>query len=837
MSPDSYESIRNTDRAASPIVDMMLTPYDELVEVDLVHDKTHTLKHMDGKYFVPRAEGGFREMFRCATEYLIHPDDQKEYLRECDPDYIYQELHNPANHGEVRSRFRFRLTSGNWRWVDQVAVGGPGYGLPDGTYYSFLVDVQDEVEPDGGEAAAAISVGRNALTGLLWEEQFFECAKKYLAERSGKWCVIAIDLEHFKLFNEWYDRSQGDQLLAQIGAKLKRVEKSTGGIACYFGQDDFALLVPDDREEIQKLYDELHELIKKYGTSVGFMPAFGICPADGGDTVEELYDRAAMASRRAKDDYHNRIREFTPAMYEKTDRDYRILSDFQKGLEDHEIYFQLQPQCQINTEKVVGAESLVRWQKANGEQVPPGTFVPVLEQYGFITDLDKYVWEEVCAWQKKWIDKGRTTIPISVNVSQMDIFTLDVPAYFEMLMEKYQLPTDVVKIEITESAYVDNNAVAETVRRLREKGFLVLMDDFGSGYSSLNMLRNLNVDIIKLDAQFLRMSGDDRKGIHIMESIVNMAKTMGVPIIVEGVETKEESNFLAGLGCRYVQGYFFYRPMGVEDFEELIADPKHIDTRGFRFKAREQFHTREFLDQNVFSDTVLNNILGPVAFYSWHGDEVDVIRFNQQFCDEVKIPHSQKHMRAIQRLMPQEDIPGFFGLFEHAMKDPLGGATGEIRINRPDGTVSQFRVHFFFLEEDESGKKFYGSIHDLTDFITLNDHMRLLSQVSPDTVAFMRKRQGNWSYHVVIHGLADLMGMSKEQLQGELSDGTFYERVEESDREQLKEFAQNADRKMDNFSKPFLFNGPDGRKARLRAWFYGVHDAHSGVEYILVLRK
>ncbi|MBE7009850.1 MAG: EAL domain-containing protein, partial [Ruminococcaceae bacterium] len=457
--------------------------------------------------------------------------------------------------------------------------------------------------------------------------------------------------------------------------------------------------------------------------------------------------------------------------------------------------------------------------------------------YGFITDLDKYVWEEVCKWQKKWIDKGHTPLPISVNVSQMDIFTLDVPAYFEMLMEKYKLPTDVVKIEITESAYVDNNSVAETVKRLRERGFLVLMDDFGSGYSSLNMLRNLNVDIIKLDAQFLRMSGDDRKGIHIMESVVNMAKTMGVPIIVEGVETREESNFLAGLGCRYVQGYFFYRPMGVEDFEKLIANPKHIDTRGFRFKAREQFHTREFLDQNVFSDTVLNNILGPVAFYFWHGRDVDVVRFNQQFCDEAKIPHTQKNMNAIQRLVPQEDLPGLYELLEKAIKDPLNGATGEVRINRPDGTVSQFRVHFFFLEEDENGKRFYGSIHDLTRFITLNDHMRLLSQISPDTVVFMRKRQGKWSYHVVVHGLADYMGVSKEQLQNDLSDEGFYARVEERAKEQLLSLAKSSEQKMDNFSEPFLFTGADGRKLWLRAWFYGVHDEHSGVEYILILRR
>ena len=213
--------------------------------------------------------------------------------------------------------------------------------------------------------------------------------------------------------------------------------------------------------------------------------------------------------------------------------------------------------------------------------VSPGIFVPVLEQYGFVTDLDQFVWEEVCAWQRRWIDAGHTPLPVSVNVSQIDIFTIDVPAYFNLLIWKYKLPVDVIKIEITESAYVGDGAVVDTVKRLREKGFIVLMDDFGSGYSSLNMLRSLNVDIIKLDAQFLRMNSDDQKGIHILESIVGMAKSMETPIIVEGVETKEETEFIKELGCHYVQGYFFYRPMPVTDFETLIGDENNIDISGF----------------------------------------------------------------------------------------------------------------------------------------------------------------------------------------------------------------------------------------------------------------
>ncbi len=840
MSP---ESVMNKAPSPALLIELMLTPFDELVEVDMENDCAHNLKHVEGKYHVAMLECGFRDLFYYCADYMIHPDDREMYVRDYDPDHVCELLESEKCNGILRSRLRYRLVDGGWCWVEQLLVGGEHFGMCPKHYYVFIYDIQDQMGEQGIQPSEYASgygnIERHPLTGLMGEEAFFELAPNLLKDCGEGWCILAFDIEHFKMFNEWYGRTQGDLLLAQIGAEVSQLERKSKGMACYCGQDDFAILMPDDEDRIAAFYEELHDLIKEYGTTVAFMPAFGIAAVERDVPIYELYDRAALAARRAKDDYHTRIRRFDPSMILQTDRDYRILSDFQKALRDHELFIQMQPQCQIATGKVVGAESLVRWRKADGQMVSPGVFVPVLEQYGFVTDLDEYVWEEVCKWQKKWIDEGHMPLPISVNVSQIDIYTIDVPKFFEKLIETYSLSTDVIKIEITESAYVDNTAVAETVRRLREKGFVVLMDDFGSGYSSLNMLRNLSVDIIKLDAQFLRMGGDDKKGVHIMESIVNLAKTMGVPIIVEGVETKEESDFLSGLGCRYVQGYYFYRPMSVDEYEKLIGDPEHIDTDGFRFRAQEQFHTREFLDQNVFSDTILNNILGPVAFYSWHGDDVDIVRFNQQFFDEFKVPNFQKRMKGIQNLMPPEDIPKLFDILQRAVNDPEGGARGEIRINRPDGTISQFRVRFFYLKEDEDGKKFYGSIHDLTDFITLNDHVRLLSRVNPDSIVFLRPQENGkgWTARVVIHGLRELMGMSKEALQQELEDGSFYERVDKVSRDRLIKLSYDPHRKEKRFSAPFHVKTPDGRTIRLKAWFFAVHDQSSGVEYIVVFQS
>ncbi len=822
------------EQPVSLIVELMMSKFDELVELDFVHGRMHNLRHVEGKYFVPVIDASIRDIRRYSAENMVHPDDLENYLRETDPSTLKERV--DAAGGKVSARFRYKLLGGGWCWVEQITIGGEQNGMPDGVYYSFIFDIEAQVEKEQRNDERCTY--RNELTGLLVEESFFDHARALLKERPEGWCIVALDLEHFKLFNEWYGRKHGDLLLAQIGARLSRMEAQTGGIACYFGQDDFGMLMPMNMDDLETVYADVHELIKKYGTSVGFMPAIGLCVADGKTVVEELYDRASLAARYAKENYHTRIRSFEAAMYQQTERDYQILSDFQNALKHHELFFQLQPQCKIASRKIVGAESLVRWQrKSDGEMVSPGLFVPILEKYGFITDLDKYVWEMVCAWQRKWIDGGHTPLPVSVNVSQIDIYTIDVPAFFEELIERYRLPVGAIKIEITESAYVDNNAVADTVQRLRAKGLMVLMDDFGSGYSSLNMLRNLNVDIIKLDAQFLRMNGEDRKGIHIMESIVNMAKTMGVPIIVEGVETQEESAFLASLGCHYVQGYYFYRPMSVKNFEKLISDPQHIDTDGFLFKKREEFHTREFLDENVFSDAMLNNILGPVAFFNWSGDDVDILRYNQQFYREVNTPDFRERQSAIQGAVLREDLPRLYEMLRRAEREPLEGASAEIRFVRKTGALLELEIRTFFMEEDEAGKRFYCSVRDVTQAKRATRKLQTLSRTSHDSVVFLTRRDENIFAQVAIHGLESVLGLTAAEFECELNDGRFYERVAPKDRDWLRKLLLDEKKKLEAFSPPFTVEAADGTPVVLRMGLDTVQDRGCGVDYLLIFRR
>ena len=740
-------------------------PFDELVEIDLINDRCRNIYHVEGKYFVPVTDGGWLELFHYCREHMVHPEDREVFTRLMNPDTMQHDLNNAPIEGVRSGEFRCRTVDGKWLWTRQVLVGGAKNGLPEGVIYCYIFDIEAQKQRECGEATAAVATFdalRDDTTGLLTDQEFFAQGQRKLAGlEPGQWCVIAVDIENYKLFCDWHGQQQGKFLLSEIGSILKDVETATGGLAGYRGQDDFAMLVPYDIQRINNLFASLRSLIVGRGEYLGFQPIFGICMVQSAtEQIMDLYNHAALTAEQAKGDFRNRIRVYNPAMYKRDTEEYRIVSQFQRALDDGEVFFCLQPQCLAATGRIVGAEALARWRTREGRMIPPTRFVPMLEKYGMVTNLDMFIWEGVFKWLRKWLDEGHTAVPISVNVSQLDIFSVDVPGIFHSLLEKYRLPAKHVKVEITESAYAEDTAVVkETVRRLREQGFLVLMDDFGSGYSSLNMLSSLNVDIIKLDAQFLHIKeGESNRGISILESIIHMARSMTIPVIVEGVEIPEQIEFLTNIGCRYMQGYYFYRPMPVEEFEELIEDPANIDLRGFEFKANEQLHTREFLDENVFSDTMLNNILGPVAIYCRNGDNVDIIRYNQHFYRMVGIDAKRLNERCVsmQQYLHPDDREKLLALLDAAEEDRLNGARGVVRVYKPNGTMAWISVQLYYMEHSAQGKRFYSSCEDVTELQYMNAEL-------PGGY-YRCSTDGEFTFYYVSHGLLDMVGFTAEEI-------------------------------------------------------------------------
>ena len=425
------------------------------------------------------------------------------------------------------------------------------------------------------------TVQPGALTAIARKEDFLQHLQDFLdTHKTEKWCVTAIDVEHFRLYNELYGTEQGNTLLNTLASHLLDYQKTSGCPVGYWGNDDFFLCLPDDRVQQQDIVITLQTCVSPNHQDVTFFLALGLCPVSEHPEADAatLCNYAQIAVMNP-DHSGSGIHRFAPAMLDSLKAQQQLLSELEHALDNHEFTFFLQPKCNSMTRAIVGMEALVRWNHPTRGCVQPSEFMPLLESTGLISRLDQYIWEAVCQTLQKWQASGSNLVPVSVNVSVVDIVNLDVPQIFSDLVEKYQLEPKLLLAEITETMLAENSSVVENaIQGLHRKGFSVMMDDFGSGYSSLNMLKDTNVDAIKLDMKLIDMNQQNRsKGVQIVESVVNMAHRLNLPIIAEGVETPEQVSMLQAADCLYTQGYYFFKPMPIENAEKLLAQPNNAD--------------------------------------------------------------------------------------------------------------------------------------------------------------------------------------------------------------------------------------------------------------------
>lgn len=384
------------------------------------------------------------------------------------------------------------------------------------------------------------------LSGLYIRKRFLNEVRTFLDQKHPQgWCIVAIDIENFKLFNDWYGQDSGDYLLLEIAAYLRNLHQEDNYITGHFSADDFFICMPDDGHKLRHIYATIYHYIDKLEQDDSFLPSIGVYRIeDESLNVSTMCNNAQIAASSVDGKIGNRICYFESGMAKKIELKQRILRDARHGLENHEFIFYLQPKCNMATGELVSMEALARWQKSDGTFVSPEEFIPLFESSGFITRFDMYIWKSVCKTLAAWQDKGCKLVPISINVSMIDITNIDVPQYLSMLTEQYHISPEYLPVEITESVFAESNTIVKnTITRFHKKGFYVLMDDFGSGYSSLNVLKDANVDYLKLDMKFMQIDAKNKgKGIQILKS----------------------------MNCNYGQGFYFHRPMSVEAAEELI---------------------------------------------------------------------------------------------------------------------------------------------------------------------------------------------------------------------------------------------------------------------------
>lgn len=442
--------------------------------------------------------------------------------------------------------------------------------------YEIITDFIEKKEKNWDEILKNSQV--NNLTGLLNIDGFSRKVKKMLNENpDDEFYLVVRDINNFKVFNELYGRSKGDEFLKYIADNYSKMVNDDGGVCGYLGSDDFvACYKCKSIEKFEERSRKMKEIIKKFPVDYKFTDSAGVYKIESINMpVTAMCDRAEVARNEAKKNMRT-YGIYDDKMRERLINSQEIVNDFPQALKNKQFHVFLQPQYNIYNGKIVGAEALVRWIHPVKGTISPCHFIPILEQNGLISQLDRYIAEEVCRIMSLLRDSiGSLTPAIAVNLSRADIFSPGIISDFNSIIERYGLPHIALRLEMTESVYVSQpQYMTSFVNKLRSIGYKVEMDDFGSGYSSLNALKDLEIDLLKLDMEFLS-SINTEKGAKIIKAVVAMADAIGVPVLTEGVETKEQVDFLKSIGCKYVQGYYFAKPMSIEDYIKLMLSSEY----------------------------------------------------------------------------------------------------------------------------------------------------------------------------------------------------------------------------------------------------------------------
>ena len=406
------------------------------------------------------------------------------------------------------------------------------------------------------------------LTGVLSKEAFFQHASTEIQEHpENKYDVICCDISGFKVLKEMYGSEATDRLLCFVAELMKNIGDDEFVLCGRIDSDVFAVCRRETEKLTENFFDSFFARLFKESPVKSVRVKFGIYhEIDSSLPFERICSRALLAIEQIKNNKTKNI-----AFYMDWEKKQEFLNNFERALSQKQFKLFLQPKWDIISNCIGGAEALVRWIDDRNRLIPPGEFIPLFEEKGFITQLDFYMWEETCRLLHRWKKEGRKLFPISVNMSRMDINVPDLVERIKAMVLTYELPPEMIHFEILEEAYTENaEKLIDVCNQLREFGIKIEMDDFGIGNSSLNMLSILPIDYLKLDMKFQQTEDMSSKK-SILSSIISLATWLELEAIAEGVEKKEQVDRLKNMGCRYVQGFYFSKPIPVPEFEEYVA--------------------------------------------------------------------------------------------------------------------------------------------------------------------------------------------------------------------------------------------------------------------------
>ncbi|MBR4068809.1 MAG: bifunctional diguanylate cyclase/phosphodiesterase [Clostridia bacterium] len=536
------------------------------------------------------------------------------------------------------SEYLLKTADGMWRWfrIGAVLAGSEQVVIT-------LSDVNDELH------GARHMPEYDGLTGLPGHTAFARKVERILTAdptgaANGDYAMLYFDIIRFKGINDRFGVSEGDKLLMYIAngfASLLRADEAV----CRIVSDRFALMVHRRDDRLIRFVETYFNALKHYPLSHEIISNMGIYRIDRTDlSADAMLDRAILAQKSIKGNYEVKYAFYSEDMRSAMLGEQEITGAMNTALAERQFVVYYQPQYDHSTGELIGAEALVRWLHPEHGLVPPGRFIPLFEKNGFITRLDFYVFDQVCRYQRKCIDAGIKPVPISVNLTQYDIYQSDFIDILESSRLRYDVPVELLRIEITETAVVgDNRQASRVIEQLHQKGYVVEMDDFGSGYSSLNVLKDIELDVLKLDMRFLSGEMETSRSGNILSSVVRMANGLELTVIAEGVERLQQADYLRSIGCNLVQGYLYQRPVPETEFTTILKQ----STIG---SAGKPLHLLENMDMNAFwnpdsqETLVFNHYVGGAMIFDYRDGRIGALRVNPKYLQEMN------------NVLPEKDI-------------------------------------------------------------------------------------------------------------------------------------------------------------------------------------
>ncbi len=557
----------NNKKNLEDYVEIFSNIYEFIAVIDI---DNNTYEILSSSLFGVPIKGNLVEALEFSDK-LIHKEDVNVFNNNINPKYLrkYFEITN-KNSKEIY--YRVLIGKDTYKWFNTVIIpieGRESLFL----YLSKVVYREDEIKIDFVKKFEQenIDYGIDKLTGCYNKSNFYsKISEKLLNNNDKKYAIIRFDVDKFKVINEAYGEMHGDNVLIYIARSINDYIKDIDMFLFgRIGADVFSIFYEYSKENTDTIISKIENIIKEYELPITC--SYGVYIVEDNSMPPSLMcDRAYLAQQEIKGDSINNIGYYDDNLRLKYLNEAQITSHMYKALQDEAFEIYLQPKCCLSTKKPVGAEVLVRWKNSNGGIINPNRFIPIFEKNNFIVKLDEYVWEKSCLIIKKIEEELGIKMPISVNISRNNMNTGDFVNVLINLVRKYDINPKLLHIEITESAFAEDDKLKKSIKELRDYGFYVEIDDFGSGYSSLNILRDIEADAIKLDMNFLKEEVLSEKTKSILISIVKMGRELKLNIIPEGIENEGHLKYLRNIGCLIGQGYLFAKPDTEENFMNYL---------------------------------------------------------------------------------------------------------------------------------------------------------------------------------------------------------------------------------------------------------------------------